>query len=62
MKSCGHTSANAFSAGFASSLSASARAFGFRKLITRAIVWSALCCAIQSVSASKRSTSATGHA
>ena len=61
MTSCGHTSANAFRAGFASSSSASARTFAFKTWTTRAIVGSALCCAIQSVRASKRSISATGH-
>ena len=44
--SCGYTSENAFNAGLAFSLSASARAFAFRRLITRAIVGSALCYAI----------------
>ena len=62
MTSCGHTSANALNAGFASSLSASACTFAVRRWISRAIVGSAVWCAIQSVRASKRSTSATWHA
>ena len=62
MTSCYHASAIVFSAEFSSSLSASMRAFLFRKWITRAIVGSAFYCAIQSTRAFRRSASATGHA